>query len=120
MDDEVVDEADDIPKILIIIISLVGSKGRKKLFKILPDNAITVSHLRIGASSLVFVSYFEKLLVEKFLLMGLSDEFRRDLVITELATKLRKLGTLGTSAIEVRVSQRTTCCLPDNASVFVS
>ena len=87
----------------------------------LPDNAITVSHFRIGGSSLVFVSYLEKLLVEKFLLMGLSDEFRRDdLVITELATKLRKLGTLGTSAIEVRVSQRTTCCLPDNASVLVS
>ena len=88
---------------------------------ILPDNAITVSHFRIGGSSLVFVSYLEKLLVEKFLLMGLSDEFRRDdLVITELATKLRKLGTLGTSAIEVLVSQRTTCCLPDNASVLVS
>ena len=69
---------------------------------------------------MVLVSYLEKLLVEKFLLIGLSDEFRRVLVMTELATKLRKLGTLGTSAIEVRVSQSTTCCLPDNASVLVS
>ena len=71
-----------------------------------------------GSTSLV--SYFEKLLVEKFRWIGFSVEFLRDFVITELATKLRKLGTLGTSAIDVRVNHNTTCCRPDNASVLVN
>ena len=89
-------------------------------FVTLPEKAITVSHFLIGASSLA-ESYFKKLLVEKFLWIGFwfSIEFLLDLDITVLATRLRRLGTLGTSAIEVRVNQRTTCCLPDKASVLV-
>ena len=76
------------------------------------------NYLMGGSTSLV--SYFEKLLVEKFRWIGFSVEFLRDFVITELATKLRKLGTLGTSAIDVRVNHNTTCCRPDNASVLVN
>ena len=94
------------------------------------DSAITVSHFLIGgwsSSSRSYLWHFTKLLVEKFLWIGFSDEEvdlwdRLALIwppVTASVTRFLRLGTLGISDIDVRVSQRRTCWLPDNASVLV-
>ena len=107
----------------------------------IPDKAITVSHFRIGVSSVSSLCNFKKLFVEKFRWMGF-DEFLYGFMLllllrwtdppppawaefepapnSEDCTRFLRLGTLGISDIEVLVSHKTTCWLPDNASVLVS
>lgn len=85
----------------------------------IPDRAITVSHFLIAglaSSSSCFEENLRKLLVEKLRCMDFSVAFFGGFSglfgvgpKREFCTKFFKLGTLGRSDIEVRVSQSTTC-----------